>query len=162
MSGRRKYRAMACAALSERSFDEAKHDFLLSLIEVAAPEDLLKLPELHPSTRDFLVDWMSQEVQPESLKTAARYYSSLPPNIVAPNFTSIMEKIGCLEVPPYHHGRKAGMEAMEKPCSRNDCDWMSWWLCQGGFGNIFEKDVNGWTALMHALDSMTFSPYRAF
>ena len=55
------------------------------------------VPQLMASSATFSIKSLSISI------CATRYYSSLPPNIVAPNFTSIMKKIRCLKVSPYHH-----------------------------------------------------------
>ena len=67
-----------------------------------------------------------------------------------------------LRVPPYFHGHKAGMDAVEQLCHKDNYDWLWWWLKKAGYRDTFQKDVNGWTPLHHALDSMTFSSMRAY
>ena len=79
----------------------------------------------------------------------------------APNYTHRLVDEGILEVPPGHKGRKAPTTAKEKPLSPDESaqayDWVAWWLYLGGFTSADEIDVHGWTPLMHAVDSMTFS-----
>jgi len=78
-----------------------------------------------------------------------------------PNYTQIMCREGVLTLPPNHQGRKANTSVVEAKLVGEEKDlgfpWMSWWLALGGFASCNEVDDNGWTPLMHSIDSMTFS-----
>ena len=103
---------------------------------------------------------LSHGSQPTS--SAALYYSSLPPTHVAPNFLHIMIQEKVPRVPPHFLARKAGKSAVEQLCHIDDDNWAKWWIEKSGYKHILQKDDNGWTPLHHALDSMTFSPMRAY
>ena len=83
----------------------------------------------------------------------------------APNVTRILSQKGFLLVPPGDTGRKTSLLAWEVPVERAEelfmekskCykNWYDWFAVQCGMDNTnpAEKDCNGWTAFMHALDA---------
>ena len=154
----------AFAEVAKRDFGTPKVVFMQNLLKIASIPELLEMPELHPSTRDVILDCMWHMCGCRGaafVKEAIRYYKGLPIARREPNYTCLLKNDGVLDVPAHHHGRKAGKSAWEKECSENDRDWLEYWLQLGGFRHIYEKDANGWNPMHHALDSLTFSPYRA-
>ena len=154
----------AFAEVAKRDFGTPKVVFIQNLLKIATPPELLKMPELHPCTREVILDWMMHMSECHGAmftKEAIRFFHALPVQSRRPNYTVLMKNDGVLDVPAFHHGRKAGKNASEEECSENDRNWMQYWLQLGGFKHIYEKDANGWNAFHHACDSVTFSPRRA-
>ena len=77
------------------------------------------------------------------------------------NYTKRLEQMGLLSLPPGQKGRKASTTARETPLTESERspfqDWRAFWLKTGGFSSCTDKDKNGWTALHHAIDTMTCS-----
>ena len=77
------------------------------------------------------------------------------------NYTKRLEQMGLLSLPPGQKGRKASTTARETPLTESERspfqDWRAFWLKAGGFSSCTDKDKNGWTALHHAIDTMTCS-----
>ena len=100
---------------------------------------------LNPHSRDCL-----QEVRDEPRLSANEV-----------NYTQIFQRKGLITLPWNFRGRKAGTIALEVALTESEedvCyDWCQWWLDIGAFRSISDFDANGWSAVHHAVDSMTFS-----
>jgi len=76
------------------------------------------------------------------------------------NYTQLLGKKGYLKLPQWFQGCQAPSNTDELPRlpeETADYDWGRWWLDVGGFKDWNQLDDRRWSALHHALYSMTFS-----
>jgi len=114
--------------------------------------------------QEWLAHFSLQDVSREVLQRFTPRGSQ--PTELLPKYTDIMCRLGLLHVPAGHRGRKAPAHAQETCLTSQENafssqDWADWWLRIGGFRDANDRDANGWTPLHHAIDSMTFSGWRA-
>ena len=123
-----------------------------------------RLTEIAPA--DVLLAHFSLEDVSRKVLQRFTHRGSQPTELL-PKYTDILCGKGLLRVPAGHRGRKAPAHAQETCLTSQENafssqEWADWWLRIGGFRDANDRDANGWTPLHHAIDSMTFSGWRAY